>query len=79
MERAFHFAMSQEFRLLVLEKFSPTSHAYIGEIKHKIDAPSTITVELLEEVVQDYIKSRQELNAGSGDVDDIDFVVYKVR
>jgi len=69
--------MSQTFRLFVLHKLSPQSHTYIGAIEHVVEAPS-ITVESLEDVVQDYIRSRQEFKSWSED-EDIGLVVYKVR
>ena len=71
--------MSKTFRLSIFQKLLPQSHAHIGELQHVVDAPSTRTVELLEEAVRGHIKSRQEFNSWGEDVDEIDFVVYKVR
>jgi len=71
--------MSKTFHSFVLQKFSPQSHVYIGKLQHVVDAPSTRTMELLEEAVRGHIKSRQEFNSWGENVDNIDFVVYEVR
>ena len=71
--------MNREFRLFVLQKHSPRSHTYVGDLQLAVDTPSTKTVESLAEAVRDYIKSHPELKSWGNDVYDIDFVVHPLE
>jgi len=73
------FTMDEGIRMFVLQKHSARFHTYVGDLKPAPNTPPTRTVESLTETVRHYIKSRPELKSWGEDVDDIDFVVHKVR
>ena len=68
-----------QFRLFVLQKHSPQSHTYMGDVRRAVDRNSTETVESLAETIRDYLKSRSDLKSWGEDVDDVDFAVHRVR
>jgi len=65
--------------MFVLQKHSPQSHTYVGDLRPAPNTPPTETVESLTETVCGYIKSRPEFKSWGEDVDDIGFAVHQVR
>lgn len=71
--------MSKDFHLFVLQKHSPQSYTYVGEVRHTDDDSSVTTVKPLVEIIQKDMKSRWQFKSWGDDVDGINFVVYLVR
>jgi len=71
--------MSQEFHLFVLQKLSPQSNTFVGELVPTVDVSLTGTLGLLKEAVRGHVKSLQKFKSWGEDVDRINFVVHKVR
>ena len=62
--------------------FRSDSHQYlthVGTLEQEVDVKSTDLIEFFTERVRDHIMSRQEFPLSREDVDDIDFVVNRVR
>jgi hypothetical protein len=71
-------AMDQDIHVFVLQKHSPRSHTYVGELRCKVDRLSEDT-ETLKEIVREDIKSRREFKSWGEDIDIIAFEAYLVR
>lgn len=69
----------QKLRLFVLQRHSPQSHTYVGQLQHTVNEPAQEDVGSLTETVRSHIKSLPEFKPWGKDVDDIDFAVHQVR
>lgn len=72
-------AMDQNFHLVVLQKFSPQSHTYVGELTIAVDKDTVDLNNFLKRNARDCIKSCQEFHPFGGNVDHIEFLVHRVR
>ena len=68
-----------ELRLFVLQKHSPHSYTYVGDLRHTAAMPSTEMLGSLTDIVRHHIKLDPEFEFWGEDIDDIDFVVHRVR